>query len=178
MDRLTKRIGEHVYYTKGKYEETIPAECESWDVRTILQRLAEYEDTGLTPEEIAEHEEMFKAYRHVCGGKSPEEIAVMITKNADLRTDLQTARECNQDMLSKSSKLFEVINNLRAELEQVKAEREAAVADLKIHGGCSTCKHKVDTPIVACKRFKMSVKLRDVCCLSYEWHGKDGANGL
>ena len=37
-------------------------------------RLAAYEDTGLTPEEIKDHEEIFKAYRHVCGGKSPEEI--------------------------------------------------------------------------------------------------------
>jgi hypothetical protein len=36
--------------------------------------LKEYHDTGLTPEEIKEHEEMFTAYRHVCGGKSPEEI--------------------------------------------------------------------------------------------------------
>lgn len=52
MERLTKRIGEHVYYTKGIYEDTIPSECESWDVRNILNRLAEYEDTGLSPEEI------------------------------------------------------------------------------------------------------------------------------
>lgn len=44
MDRLTKRIGEHVYYAKGKYSETLPAECESWDVRKILNQLAAYED--------------------------------------------------------------------------------------------------------------------------------------
>lgn len=54
MDRLTKRIGEHVYYTKGEHDETIPAECESWDVREILKVLAAYEDTGLTPERCAE----------------------------------------------------------------------------------------------------------------------------
>lgn len=33
-----------------------------------------YRNTRLTPEEIKDHEEMFKAYRHICGGRSPEEI--------------------------------------------------------------------------------------------------------
>lgn len=44
---------------------------------TYCENLAAYEDTGFMPEEIADHEEMFKAYRHVCGGKSPEEIKIM-----------------------------------------------------------------------------------------------------
>lgn len=44
MNRLTKRMGSHVYYTQGAYEETIPAECETADVRAILSRLADYED--------------------------------------------------------------------------------------------------------------------------------------
>lgn len=53
MDRLTKRLGRHVYYTKGTmYRDTVPAECMSWDVREILRALADYEDTGLTPENI------------------------------------------------------------------------------------------------------------------------------
>lgn len=52
MDRFTKRINEMVYYTKGRFSETIPAECEGWDVRQILKRLADYEDTGLEPSEI------------------------------------------------------------------------------------------------------------------------------
>jgi hypothetical protein len=37
-------------------------------------RLAEYEDTGLTPEGIKDHEEIFSSYRHICGGRSPEDI--------------------------------------------------------------------------------------------------------
>jgi len=44
------------------------------DENKIVIKLAAYEDTGLTPEKINEHEEIFKAYRHVCGGKSPQEI--------------------------------------------------------------------------------------------------------
>ena len=52
MERLTKRIDRSVYYTKGKYEETLPSECEIRDVRNILYRLAAYEDTGLEPKEV------------------------------------------------------------------------------------------------------------------------------
>ncbi len=63
IKRLTKRIGEHVYYTKGKYDETIPAECEPHDVRKILQALADYEDTRHTPEECAAEFEELAAYR-------------------------------------------------------------------------------------------------------------------
>lgn len=37
-------------------------------------RLSAYEDTGLEPDEIKDHEEMFKAYRHICGGLTPDEI--------------------------------------------------------------------------------------------------------
>ena len=44
MERLTKRIASHVYYTQGKYEETIPAEMETNDIRSVLKKLAEYED--------------------------------------------------------------------------------------------------------------------------------------
>lgn len=53
MERLTKRIDRSVYYTKGKYEETLPSECEIRDVRNILYRLAAYEDTGLEPETVS-----------------------------------------------------------------------------------------------------------------------------
>lgn len=59
----------------------------------MVERLAEYEDTGLTPDEIIEHEEMFKAYRHVCGGKSPEEIERLQSENARLKAELDKAVE-------------------------------------------------------------------------------------
>lgn len=44
MERLTKRIEDHVYYTKGKYEETLSVEMETKDVRKVLKKLAYYED--------------------------------------------------------------------------------------------------------------------------------------
>jgi len=66
----------------AEYEDTglIPAEIlqmkslcyQTYD--DLRHQLNEYRHTSLTPEKIKDHEEMFKAYRHICGGKSPEEI--------------------------------------------------------------------------------------------------------
>lgn len=53
MERLTKRIDQHVYYAKGEYTETLPAEMNTEDTRKVLERLAAYEDTGYQPYEIA-----------------------------------------------------------------------------------------------------------------------------
>lgn len=44
MERLVKRIGEYMYYTQGKYPETIPAEMSRDDIRNVLRKLADYED--------------------------------------------------------------------------------------------------------------------------------------
>lgn len=55
--------------------------------------LQAYMDTGLTPEEITTNMEMFAAYRHVCGGKSPEEVAQMSAENARLRAERDKAVE-------------------------------------------------------------------------------------
>lgn len=44
MERLTKRIESFVYYTQGKYTDTIPAEMTKADIRNVLSKLAEYED--------------------------------------------------------------------------------------------------------------------------------------
>ena len=39
MERLTKRIEDHVYYTQGKYKETLSVEMEPKDVRKVLKNL-------------------------------------------------------------------------------------------------------------------------------------------
>lgn len=44
MDRLTIKVNGVVCYANGRYENTIPAECETHDVREILSRLAAIED--------------------------------------------------------------------------------------------------------------------------------------
>lgn len=56
MERLTKVLNKTVVYTKGKYEDTVPAEMTTEDVRTVLKKLAEYEDIG-TPTELKQLKE-------------------------------------------------------------------------------------------------------------------------
>lgn len=55
MGRLTKRVGGTVVYAGGckQYEGgDIPAEVSPQGVRELLVRLAEYEDTGMAPEDV------------------------------------------------------------------------------------------------------------------------------
>lgn len=68
MDRLTKWNSE-----KGIYESH-----DGEEHQLAIDLLAHYENTGLYWHEIKDHEEMFKSYRHICGGKSPEEIKTLL----------------------------------------------------------------------------------------------------
>ena len=58
MERLTRTINVRgnsiVVYTKGKYEDTTAAEMRNEDIREVMKKLAEYERTKLTPEQIRE----------------------------------------------------------------------------------------------------------------------------
>ena len=55
LKRLTTRIEDKVYYSKGKYKPTtLIAEMEISEIRECISKLAEYEDIGLTPREIRE----------------------------------------------------------------------------------------------------------------------------
>ena len=56
--RIIKARGESVVvYTKGRYEDTRAGEMRSDDIRNVMKCLHEYEDTGLTPEQIQELKE-------------------------------------------------------------------------------------------------------------------------
>ena len=56
--RIIKARGESVaVYTKGRYEDTTAGEMRSDDIRNVMKRLHEYEDTGLTPPEIMDLKE-------------------------------------------------------------------------------------------------------------------------
>lgn len=59
--RLTKRIGSQVYYTKGRYAETTPAEMDTKDVRNVLCKLAEYEEA-----EEKREEQITEEYARLC----------------------------------------------------------------------------------------------------------------
>lgn len=61
MERLTKRINGVVVYVGAKNPYStgqIPCEVESAGVREMMDRLAAYEDTGLTPELVRETAEL------------------------------------------------------------------------------------------------------------------------
>lgn len=87
MERLTRKIDDKVYYSKGKYPPTtLCTEMETWEIRECMKRLAEYEDIGLTPEDIikqqkvielksncfnkmkAKFEQLLKMYEAACEG--------------------------------------------------------------------------------------------------------------
>ena len=61
MERLTKVINACgktiIVYTQGKYEDTTAGEMEHEDIRNVMKRLSDYEDTGLTSPEIMELKE-------------------------------------------------------------------------------------------------------------------------
>lgn len=69
MERLTKVIAAYgknvVVYTRGKYEDTTAGEMEVKDVRNVMGKLSDYENTGLTPDQIMELKERDKPKRVV-----------------------------------------------------------------------------------------------------------------
>lgn len=89
MERLTKVLTKTVVYTKGKYEDTVPAEMTTEDMRTVLKKLAEYEDIG-TPTELKQLKEN--------GGFTGLELA----KIATALKELQAYRE--QELMDISDK--------------------------------------------------------------------------
>lgn len=59
MERLTKRIGNTVDFANGRANLKV----HKANVKLLFKRLAEYEDTGLTPEEIESFKENYEMSR-------------------------------------------------------------------------------------------------------------------
>jgi len=71
MERLTRRINGVVVYVGAKNPYStgqIPCEVEPAGVREMMDRLAAYEDTRLTPEEIDMDHEAAEQLRQLCQG--------------------------------------------------------------------------------------------------------------
>lgn len=126
------------------------------DIEKALLELKAYRDTGLTPEEIKDHEEMFKAYRHVCGGKSPEEIETLQRdlfnaneqissledanlRQADIIRDYRQAEE--QGLLIRQIKKWERMVNPYGELEGFICE--CGYSDTSASNFCPSCGSKM-----------------------------------
>lgn len=63
MERLTRVIkgfgDDIIVYTQGKYDDTTAGEMEYKDVRNVMKRLSEYENTSLTPPEAMDLKERY-----------------------------------------------------------------------------------------------------------------------
>ena len=85
MERLTKVINACgktvVVYTRGKYEDTTTGEMRHEDIRNVMRRLSDYEDTGLTPPEIMELKERDTAKAPV---DIDEEFDMYVCPNCDM----------------------------------------------------------------------------------------------
>lgn len=54
MDRLTKKLCQTTVYVGEESQPLIPAELSVGQTREVLQKLCEYEETGLSPDEVVE----------------------------------------------------------------------------------------------------------------------------
>ena len=92
MGRLTKRAGGTVVYAGGykQYEGgDIPAEVSPQGVRELLVRLAEYEDTGMAPEDVLTAHEMAQIYSLVEENKAYRAMGIRLDRLEEIASDLE-----------------------------------------------------------------------------------------
>lgn len=103
MERLTKVITAYgktvVVYTRGKYEDTTAGEMEHKDIRNVMKCLSEYEDTGLTPEQIRKLKERDTARAEIITGYNRAigcKVGECLKCGAMTRDYLEFCSECGQ----------------------------------------------------------------------------------
>lgn len=144
MERYVCRMGDYVYYTKGKYPHTTAMECDSADVRNLLNRVADYEDSGLEPNEIAEIKlkaealdsmgefgKLFIPYKGCPRGAPGRQCAPVIEElqREAVITDVDGGRwrPVNEDALREAVALLKLVE--MNGLSDLEAENAAASAD-------------------------------------------------
>lgn len=108
-----------MFIQKGKYEDTVPAEMTTEDMRTVLKKLAEYEDIG-TPTELKQLKEN--------GGFTGLELA----KIATALKELQAYRE--QELMDTSDK-----EARKSEDEETRKSEEILRKYCESHQSCEGC---------------------------------------
>jgi hypothetical protein len=135
MDRLTARRNDNglAYLVGVKPDEQEVESPYPNTLRCILdcfERLATYEDIGLTPEEVV----------GFC-----KELEKLTPGGSEFYNDPGKCLDWVKDWLSMTKKFAKDRIHLRAELEQVKRERDAAIEDLKgmceVINSCAFCIH-------------------------------------
>ena len=88
MERLTRRINGVVVYVGAKNSYStgqIPCEVEPAGAREMMDRLAAYEDTRLTPEEIDMDHEAAEQLRQLCQGCDLDRLEKLAEADKDGR---------------------------------------------------------------------------------------------
>ena len=88
MERLTRRINGVVVYVGAKNSYStgqIPCEVEPAGAREMMDRLAAYEDTRLTPEEIDMDHEAAEQLRQLCQGCDLDRLEELAEADKDGR---------------------------------------------------------------------------------------------
>ena len=88
MERLTRRINGVVVYVGAKNPYStgqVPCEVEPAGVREMMDRLAAYEDTRLTPEEIDMDHEAAEQLRQLCQGCDLDRLEKLAEADKDGR---------------------------------------------------------------------------------------------
>ena len=108
MDRLTKYMNSGMADISAKtYRELAHHEA--------IQRLAAYEDTGLTPEEISAIQ------------NENSRLAARVEQLEAENEKLTALAQNGQSAIDTNMRIIEKINGLKEENEQLRAERDAAV---------------------------------------------------
>ena len=128
MERLTRRINGVVVYVGAKNPYStgqIPCEVEPAGVREMMDRLAAYEDTGLTPEEIND----LASVREI----SPE-AEYAINKHAD-------------NIIERLDKLLHQTDDDARLRELAEADKDGRLVVLPFTSGRTLlCKENIDSP--------------------------------
>lgn len=126
MERLTERIHSRYIKIKGCAKWYYDNPRKGANLSNAIARLAEYEDTELTPEVI----ESLKARAFLGLLESPE------------------VKEYDGSALDKADQYIE---ELEVELATVKAERDAALRDLAVAAPYDFCKNKSEENCIICE---------------------------
>lgn len=150
MNRLTNRIDDNVYYTKGKYNPTtLCVEMESWEVRECIKKLAEYEDTELSPQEIIELKKCLKR-ANIINHDNLEEIEQLIK---DIKTVQKTNEILEGDIFNSESNLEKMTNLYEESQAQIRDLVREIEIDRKILNKLEcTCDEDNDFTCKRCSR--------------------------
>jgi hypothetical protein len=176
MDRLTARSPKNnlAYLVKVKSNEQ--AVDGSYNtlmcIRESFEYLAAYEDTGLTPEQVVAQKAENTRLRAENDDLFYKLVGVMHSVDKWLDGD-----ELKQDEVNRAAtmreKTLKIVEQAQKELEQVRAERDAAAKDLRINWLCRTCnKRKVGHEWAYCKHFILENGPEEtLTCGNFEWRG-------